>query len=75
MKTVEIILLIVTLHLAINLMTALCAAAFRSKRKDDIELVLAYLENNEIHRLGLLKSFIPETENQLMEMKSKIASP
>ena len=75
METVEIILLIVTLHLAINLMTAPRAAGFRSKRKDDIELVLAYLENNEIDRLGLLKSFIPETENQLMEIRSKIVSP
>lgn len=53
-------------------MTALHVGGFRSKQKDDIALNLAYLENNEIDRLGLLKSFIPETENALMRVESKI---
>ncbi len=69
MGTVKLILFIVTLHLAINLMTALRGDGFSSKQKDDIALIFTYLEKNGVDHLGLLKSFFPETETALMRVE------
>ena len=69
METIEIILLIVSINLVIKLMTNFTTSGFRKKQNEDMKLVLAYLENNEVDRLQFLKETIPSLESDLMTIR------
>tara|TARA_A100001011_G_C13641060_1_gene567800 strand:- start:125 stop:388 length:264 start_codon:yes stop_codon:yes gene_type:complete len=70
METVELILLIVSLHLALKLVSNFFASGEREKKRKDIRLILAYLENNERDRLAIINEQIPMIEQQLIEIHS-----
>ena len=68
METIEIILLIVSINLAIRLITNFSLSGLRSKQGKDIKLILAYLENNERDRLQIMET-IQSIEYDLSEKK------
>ena len=70
METVELILLIVSLHLALKLVSNFFASGEHEKKRKDIRLILAYLENNERDRLAIINEQIPMIEQQLIEIHS-----
>ena len=72
METIEIILLIVSINLAIRLITNFSLSGLRSKQGKDIKLILAYLENNERDRLEIIRETIPSIEYDLSEIKANI---
>ena len=72
METIEIILLIVSINLAIRLITNFSLSGLRSKQGKDIKLILAYLENNERDRLQIIRETIPSIEYDLSEIKANI---
>ena len=72
METIEIILLIVSINLAIRLITNFSLSGLRSKQGKDIKLILAYLENNERDRLEIIRETIPSIEYELSEIKANI---
>lgn len=72
METIEIILLIVSINLAIRLITNFSLSGLRSKQGKDIKLILAYLENNERDRLEIIRETIPSIEYELSEIKATI---
>tara|TARA_Y100000768_G_scaffold245283_1_gene185967 strand:+ start:449 stop:655 length:207 start_codon:yes stop_codon:yes gene_type:complete len=62
METEEIILIIVSVHLILKLISNFSEA---NERK----LLFAYLENNERDRLAIIRETIPDIENDLAEIK------
>ena len=70
METIEIILLIVSINLAIRVITNFSLAGLRSKQGKDIKLILSYLENNERDRLLMIRETIPNIEYELAEIKA-----
>ena len=72
METIEIILIIVSINLAIRLITNFSLSDLRSKQGKDIKLILAYLENNERDRLEIIRETIPSIEYELSEIKATI---
>ena len=69
METIEIILLIVSINLAIRLITNFSLSGLRSKQGKDIKLILAYLENNERDRLQIIRETKQSIEYDLSEKK------
>ncbi len=66
METEQIILIIVSVHLFIRLVSNYGMSGELDKSKT---LLFAYLENNERDRLKLINETIPNIEDQLYEIR------
>ena len=66
----EIILILVSINLAVRLISNWNEFGNWQKSDKDIKLILAYLENNERDRLAIINETIPNIEYELTEIRS-----
>tara|TARA_Y100000992_G_C20878678_1_gene310739 strand:+ start:155 stop:403 length:249 start_codon:yes stop_codon:yes gene_type:complete len=70
MDTIQIILILVSVNLAVKLISNWNEFGNWQKSDKDIKLILAYLENNERDRLAIIRETIPNIEYELTEIRS-----
>ena len=70
MDTIQIILILVSINLAVRLISNWNEFGNWQKSDKDIKLILAYLENNERDRLAIINETIPYIEYELTEIRS-----
>ena len=70
MDTIQIILILVSINLAVRLISNWNEFGNWQKSDKDIKLILAYLENNERDRLAIINETIPNIEYELTEIRS-----
>ena len=74
MEITQIILILVSINLAVKLITNRNQFGYWQKRDQDIKLILAYLENNEKINLNISNELIPTLENMLHQIRQDTRS-